>query len=108
MPAPLKDVEALFDAVKHLRDERRKMERLSEKAMKADAGPAYQKAVTNLNWQAHHVVRLEHTAHAAAVDCGLADLREPDHYRPYTVKLTGFHEYEVKPCLPLQLSKGGA
>lgn len=102
MVASLEEVEALFAAVKILRDERRKMQALSEKARNAAPGKG-QKANVDLNWQAFHVNRLQHAAHAAAVDCGIADARTADHYRPYTVKLTGFHEYEVVPPMPRSL-----
>jgi len=102
MVAPLEDVEALFEAVKLLRTERRKMAKLSERARNADHSKA-QKTTVDLNWQAFHVNRLEHAAHAAAVNCGLANLREPADYRPYSVKLTGFHEYEVVPPKPRAL-----
>lgn len=100
MPAPLDAVEALYASVRELRDERRKMEKLSEKARTAPIGKG-QKANVDLNWQAFHVNRLEHAAHAAAVNCGIADVRDDDHYKPYTVKLSGFHEYEVVPQKPL-------
>lgn len=100
MPANLEDIEALFAAVKNLRDERRKMQRLSDKAFDAPIGKANRKATVDLNWQAFHVSKLEHRVHAAAVDCGLADLRPSEHYRSYSVKLTGFHEYEVTPDKP--------
>ena len=100
MPANLEDVERLFDAVKILRDERRKMEKLSERAFKAEGFKARSKSTVDLNWQAFHVTRLEHVVHAAAVDCGVADARKPEEYRPYSVKLTGFHEYGVTPTLP--------
>lgn len=100
MVAPLEDVEALFTAVKNLRDERRKMAKLSEKARNAALGKSSQKANVDLNWQAFHVNRIEHAVHAAAVNCGVADPRDREHYRPYTVKLTGFHEYEVVPPKP--------
>ncbi|WP_425087799.1 hypothetical protein [Stappia sp.] len=100
MPAHLDDVERLFEAVKLLRTERRKMERLSEKARTAPLGKASQKASTDFTWQAFHVNRLEHRVHAAAVDCRLADMREPGAYQPYSVRLTGFHEYEVVPERP--------
>lgn len=104
MPAPLADVECLFEAVKELRAERRKMERLSEKARNAPLGKSSQKATTDLNWQAFHVNKIEHRVHAAAVDCGLADLRDAASYEPYSVKLTGFHEYEVVPPKPRALA----
>jgi len=100
MPADLDDVEALFAVVKNLRDERRKMARLSDKAFHADTPKARSKSTVDLNWQAFHVVRLEHAVHAAAVNCGLADRREPSRYEPYSVKLTGFHEYQMVPTKP--------
>lgn len=100
MPANMEDVERLFAAVKLLHAERKKMERMSEKARTAPLGKASQKASTDLTWQAFHVNKLEHRVHAAAVDCGLAEPREPDAYKPYSVKLSGFHEYEVVPDRP--------
>lgn len=105
MVAPLEDVERLFSAVKSLRDERRKMQKLSDKALHAEGPKASQKANVDLNWQAFHINKIEHAVHAAAVDCGLADLRSPEHYRSYSVKLTGFHEYEVNPDKPRDLSR---
>ena len=100
MPATLEDVEALFNAVKNLRDERRKMEKLSQRAFAAEGVKARSKASVDLNWQAFHVNKIEHAVHAAAVDCGVADMRSPEHYRSYSVKLPGFHEYEVNPPKP--------
>ena len=104
MVAKLEDIERLFDAAKNLRDERRKMQKLSEKAFKAEGPKAIQKANVDLNWQAFHINRIEHLVHSIAVDCGFADLREPGHYEPYSVKLTGFHEYEVIPAKPRDLT----
>ena len=105
MTATLADVERLYDAVKNLRDERRKMEKLSQKAFSAEGPKATTKANVDLNWQAFHVNKLSHTVHAIAVDCGIADLRSPTHYATYTVKLSGFHEYEVVPLKPRALSQ---
>lgn len=105
MVARLEDVEALFAAVKNLRAERQKMHRLSEKARAASMGKASQKANVDLNWQAFHVNRIEHTVHAMAVNAGVADLRSPEHYKSYSVKLTGFHEYEVVPAKPRDLEE---
>lgn len=100
MVAHLEDIEALFDVVRSLRDERRKMAKLSEKALSAEGQKAKQKANVDLNWQAFHVTRLEHQAHCAAVNAGVADARSAKAYEPYTVKLSGFHEYEMVPALP--------
>lgn len=100
MVAPLDDIERLYDTVKILRNERRKMQKLSDKALHAEGPKASQKANVDLNWQAFHVNKMEHAVHAAAVDCGYAEARSAEHYRPYSVKLTGFHEYEVVPQKP--------
>ncbi|BAK66911.1 hypothetical protein SLG_22360 [Sphingobium sp. SYK-6] len=108
MVAHLEDVERLFNAVKNLRDERRKMQKLSDRALHAEGPKASQKANVNLNWQAFHINKIEHAVHAAAVDCGYADIRSTEHYRPYSVKLTGFHEYEVVPDKPRCLKEGAA
>ena len=108
MVAPLEDIERLYDAVKNLRDERRKMQKLSDKALHAQGPKASQKANVDLNWQAFHINKIEHQVHAAAVDCGYADLRGADSYRTYSVKLTGFHEYEVVPPKPRDFSTIGA
>lgn len=108
MVAPLEDIETLFGAVKNLRDERRKMQKLSDKALHAEGPKASQKANVDLNWQAFHINKIEHAVHAAAVDCGYADLRAAEHYRNYSVRLTGFHEYEVVPAKPRDLNKGMA
>ena len=104
MVAHLEDVERLFNAVKNLRDERRKMQKLSDKALHAVGPKASQKANVDLNWLAFHINKIEHEVHAASVDCGYADIRSPEHYRTYSVKLTGFHEYEVVPAKPHGLS----
>lgn len=107
MVAPLDDVERLYDAVRNLRDERRKMQKLSDRALRAEGPKASQKANVDLNWQAFHINRIEHAVHAIAVDCGLADLRPVEHYRPYSVKLSGFHEYEVVPGKPKGMGRHG-
>lgn len=107
MVAPLDDVERLYDAVRNLRDERRKMQKLSDRALRAEGPKASQKANVDLNWQAFHINRIEHAVHAIAVDCGLADLRPVEHYHPYSVKLSGFHEYEVVPEKPKGMGHHG-
>lgn len=98
---PLSDIEALYVAVKNLRSERIKAERLSLKAAQRGMSPKQsQKASVDLSWQAMHVAKLEADVHAAAVDAGIADLREPDHYRERTVRPSGWHEYLVIPAKP--------
>lgn len=102
MPSPLSDIDVLFHAVKALRDERRKMERMSEKAAAAPHGKL-SKLMADLHWQAHHVSQLEHRVHVEAVNCGYADVREAEHYQPRTVRFDGWHDMYVEPVKPRQL-----
>jgi len=104
MATELDDIEALFHAVKALRDERRKMEKLSQKSSEAPIGKSSRRTNADLTRQAFHVMRLEHTAHAAAVNAGIADMRPASEYAPYAVKLNGFHEYKVVPQTPRGIS----
>lgn len=108
MMSTLETAERVFAAAKQLRDEHRKFQRIKDRYPHSGTPKQKQKAATDLDWQAHHIVKIEHALHAACVDAGLADAREPEHYRPYTVKLTGFHEYEVVPPVPASLATGGA
>ena len=39
-------------------------------------------------------------AHAAAVDCGIADARGPDDYGPVDYRPSGFHHYRHQPTRP--------
>lgn len=99
MVSNLEDVERLFDAVKRLRTERRRMDTMGKKAQAADLSKT-QKWSADLNEQALHIRKIESEVHAIAVDCGFADLREPAHYRPRTAKVSAFHEHEFVPALP--------
>ena len=93
-------IERMFDICKRLRDERRKAEKLSERARNADAGKPSQKATVDLNWQAMHVVKLEADLHAAAVDAGIADRREETHYEERVARPSAWHDYPWTPAQP--------
>lgn len=103
MTTKLEDIEALFDAVKTLRDERRKMEKLSLKVAGME-GKRAAKGKADLDWSAFNIARAEHRAHAAAVDAGIAEPLPRAEYEPYSVKLNGFQEYRVQPDRPKALA----
>lgn len=103
---PLEDIERLYEAVKALRDERRKAERISKRAFAAE-GRQRQKASVDLNWQAMHVERLTAAAHAAAVDAGIADLRDPSYYADRVSRPSAWHDYRWTPALPRALATAG-
>lgn len=100
----LDTIDKLLMIAAQIRAEHRKYAKMQERASAAVTPKQHQKANTDLNWQAFHIVRLETALHAAAVDAGVADLRERQHYAPRAVKLTGFHEYELVPALPAQIN----
>ena len=107
MPATLEDIDVLYEAVKLLRKERRQMQRLSEKAGTVPLAKQ-QKLAADLNWQALHVAKLEHAAHAAAVDAGIADARRLEHYAPCEACPSPFHRYRVTPPKPKCLREAAA
>lgn len=101
MPAALEDVERLAEAVKRLLTERRKMAKLGDKCLRDGlSSKQAQKASTDLNWQAMGVAKVEAEVHAAAVDCGLADLREPEHYATRDLNPSPRHRYRWTPPRP--------
>lgn len=105
--ASLVEIDRLHDAVKRLRKEAIRMEKLSEKARTAPlCSKAGDKAAADLNWQAFEVRKLEAEVHARAVDCGFADLRSAGHYEPSVVDLTGWHSYKFTPEKPAALRDG--
>ncbi|KZK82983.1 hypothetical protein PsAD13_03185 [Pseudovibrio sp. Ad13] len=105
MAASLEKVTALYEAVKLLHRERKKMETLSKKAFEATGQKQIERTSTNLNFQALEVTKLEHRAHAAAVNCGLADLREEEHYESYEASPSAWHQYNVQPDKPEALKE---
>lgn len=91
----LANIERVAEITKRLLSERRKAARLSEKAFSLNGTPKQaQKVNADLNWQAMHVVDIEHELHVALVDAGLADMREPAHYAERTHKPSAWHEYK--------------
>lgn len=100
---PLEDIERLFEICRRLRDERKKAARLSDRALSAASGKAAQKANVDLNWAAMHVGKIEAELHAAAVDAGIADLRDPDHYAERVAKPSSWHSYPWTPAQPRSL-----
>ena len=105
--ARLKDVEALYIATKRLYAERKKMERLSDRARDEPINSRASqsgKLDAALNWQAMYVSKIEAEVHAAAVDCGLADLRSAEHYEKHLNRPSAFHAYTSTPAHPRALA----
>ncbi|MCM8734617.1 hypothetical protein M5E06_10465 [Azospirillum sp. A1-3] len=108
MLSKLADAERILEIAKRLRDEHRKYAKIQERGASlsyANSTPKQREKFTNdLNYQAHHIVKIETELHAAAVDAGLAEIRDASEYKTRTWKPTGWHEYEWTPARPRSLS----
>lgn len=105
MDTRLSDAERIHKIATQLLAEQRKYARFQEKSC-GDLNPKQaQKASTDLNWQAFHLVKIESELHAACVDASLAEERDAGHYAPRSIKFDGWHEYMFHPALPARLKK---
>jgi len=59
-----------------------------------------QKNGADLTWLGMDIDKAEREAHAAAVDCGLADPRSADRYGPTDYRPSAFHHYRHQPTVP--------
>lgn len=79
---------------------RKRQAKLSEKSF-ADMTPKQaQKLSTDQTWLGMEIDKAEREAHAAAVDCGIADARSPSHYEPVDYRPSAFHHYRHTPTKP--------
>jgi hypothetical protein len=101
---PLEDVERLFAICRRLLHERRRADKISGRILISSDPSATRKANVDLNWLAMDIARIEAELHAAAVDAGLADLREASHYAERIAKPTGWHTYPWTPAQPRSLT----
>lgn len=103
MMTRLTDAERIYEIAKRLLAEQRKFDRMQSKDTKDYTPKQRTKHTNDLNYQAHEIVKIETQLHAAAVDAGLADLREPQHYAEKVWRPTGFHSYQWQPARPASL-----
>ncbi|MHC5307545.1 hypothetical protein [Bartonella sp. LJL80] len=96
-------VEALFSAVKELRDETRKYVKASQKLAEKDHHAQRSYAAAKLTEHARALSALEDKAHALAVDCGLSPLRDLQCYEPRVVNNNGWHDHLYHPPRPERL-----
>lgn len=105
----LADIERVVALSKSYLTERKKYERLSEKALIGGmSSKQAQKASTDLNWQAMALEKIEAELHTACVDAGVADLRDERHYGERIFRPSGWHEYNFTPTKPRCFSRRAA
>lgn len=59
-----------------------------------------QKNAADLSWLGMEIDKAMLEAHAAAVDCGIADARAEDRYGPVDYRPSPFHHYRHQPTKP--------
>lgn len=79
---------------------RKRQAKLSEKSYTDLSPKQAQKLATDQTWLGMEIDKAEREAHAAAVDCGLADARPASHYEPVDYRPSAFHHYRHTPTKP--------
>lgn len=96
----LDDLARLQRHIKNIIAMRKRLLALSDKSY-ADMTPKQaQKIDTDKTWLCMDIDKAEREAHAAAVDCGIADPRSPAHYGTVDYRPSAFHHYKHTPTLP--------
>ena len=96
----IEDLERLQAFVKSLIAMKKRQSALSGKSYDGMTPRAIQKNSTDLTWIGMDIDKAEREAHAAAVDCGIADPRGADAYGPVDYRPSAFHHYRHQPTKP--------
>ena len=100
----INDIEALYVATRTLRQEIRRMEKLSIKSgnmtPQNNTPNQIEKVSADLNWQGMEVAKAEYVAHTAAVNAGIAEVRSRSYYSEVEFNPSAWHYYSYQPPLP--------
>ena len=96
----LADLDRMQGHIKSLIAMRKRLSALSDKDLSNMTPKAAQKNGTDRTWLCMDIDKAEREAHAAAVDCGLADPRSPASYGPVDYRPSAFHHYRHTPTVP--------
>ena len=94
------DLTRLAAHVKNLIAMRKRQEAMSGKDYSQMTKRQVQNNVADLAWIGMEIDKVEREAHAAAVDCGLADPRGVNDYGPVDYHPSAFHHYRHTPTRP--------
>lgn len=98
----VKEIEAVVKAAKDLDVALRRYQTKRNNAGLAPANRA-EKVQAELAADAHHLEVLEAALHAACVDAGVADARDPSEYEERSWWRSAWHEQRWKPATPKKL-----
>lgn len=96
----IEDLKRLQTQIRNLIADKRRQAALSGKDYGQMTPRAIQKNSTDLSWLGMDIDKALHEAHAAAVDCGIADARSVASYGPIQYQPSAFHKYRHTPTLP--------
>ena len=96
----LADLTRLYGHVKNIIAMRKRLAALSDKNLYDMTPKQAQKNGADRTWLCMDIDKAEREAHAAAVDCGLADPRSPESYGPVDYRPSAFHHYRHTPTVP--------
>lgn len=94
------DLTRLQEHVRNLIAMRKRQAKANEKAWSDMSPKQAQKASADASWLGMEIDKAEREAHAAAVDCGLADPRQPESYGTVDYRPSRFHHYQYTPRKP--------
>ncbi|OAN71120.1 hypothetical protein A8B82_21240 [Sulfitobacter sp. EhC04] len=96
----IEDLTRLQGYIRSLISMRKRVVKLSGAEYLQMTQRAIQKNGADLTWLGMDIDKAEREAHAAAVDCGLADPRSADRYQPVDYHPSSFHHYRHVPSKP--------
>ena len=102
----LEDLQRLQGHLKSLTQMRKRQAALSGKDFSQMTQKAIQKNGADLTWLGMDIDKVERAAHAAAVDCGIADARDAGHYGDVDYRPSAFHHYKHTPPMPRCMTGG--
>ncbi len=110
MTEAIADLARLQERVKSLIAMHKRRAALSGKDYSDMTPKQVQKNGADLTWLSMDIDKAAREAHAAAVDCGIADARDPASYGPVDYRPSAFHHYRYQPPMPrvVLARKGGA
>lgn len=79
---------------------RKRQAKAAEKSYMDMTPKQAQKASYDAAWLGMEIDKVEREAHAAAVDCGIADPRDASSYGPVDYRPSAFHHYRHQPSKP--------
>lgn len=96
----LADLARLQGHLKTIVATRKRLDAMNDRDLMSMTPKQAQKLWADRSWLCMALDKAEREAHAAAVDCGIADPRPVDQYGPVEYRPSAFHHYRHQPTVP--------